>query len=254
MDTHRFDDLCLQPDQIDEKKRPRLAEMLEIADGASYLLSSEGTETAAEDERMTVLIVTDGMWGIVTDTPACPEKKVEEAYHITVLTNEARDRLRMLLKSEGEEREAGARTSAEKDEKEQEENLSRRAPGRPQKYTVEKDGAEIFFSFVYDGMSIQDIARERRMSPTTVQKLLNESRIAAADKLVSGEYAFLRGAADYEKKREVLIWARDHEKAAQKKKTYEMRLEHPGLAEPSPEPEKEHEAKAEKPGRQATGI
>ena len=88
MDTHRFDDLCLQPDQIDENKRPRLAEMLEIADGASYLLSSEGTETAAGDERMTVLIVTDGMWGIVTDTPACPEKKVEEAYHITVLTNE----------------------------------------------------------------------------------------------------------------------------------------------------------------------
>jgi transposase len=248
MDTHRFSDLRLLPDQVDEKKRPRLAEMLEIADGQSYLLSSEGTETAAEDERMTVLIVTEGMWGIVTDTPAQPEKKVEEAYHITVLTNEARDRLRMLLKSEGEEREDEAAAATEA-EIEQEEN-ARRSPGRPQKYTVEKDGAEIFFSFVYDGMSIQDIAKERKMSPTTVQKLLNESRVAAADKLVSGEYAFLRGAADYEEKREVLIWARDHEKEPQKKKAYEARLEHPGLAEtaeePSPGQKKEHETKKEK--------
>ena len=44
----------LLPEDIDRMRRPRLAEMLAIARGSAYLLSSEGEEG---DEHLTVLIV-----------------------------------------------------------------------------------------------------------------------------------------------------------------------------------------------------
>ena len=79
----------LLPEYIDRMRRPRLAEMLAIARGSAYLLSSEGEEG---DEHLTVLIVSAGTWGLITDDPADLEKG--ESYQLMTLTAEARSSLR----------------------------------------------------------------------------------------------------------------------------------------------------------------
>ena len=104
-------------------RRPQLAEMLAIAEGSAYLLSSEGGEG---DERMTVLIVSAGTWGLITDAPANLEHG--EEYRLTVLTTEARKNLRLLLGIP--------------------EKVRKESTGRPKKYTVEQDGMESFLAHV----------------------------------------------------------------------------------------------------------
>lgn len=192
------DDLLLLADDIDKARRPRLAEMLAIAEGSAYLLSAEGQSTIASDERMTVLIVSAGTWGLITDTPADLEHG--ENYQITVLTEEARKNLRALLAIP--------------------ERVRKESPGRPKKYSVEADGMEIFLAHVYEGQSIKSIARERDMSPTTVQKLLNAARFLAADNLVSGTWSADPAAASYQKNLAVLAWAAEHS-TGEKKAGYE---------------------------------
>lgn len=166
-------------------RRPQLAEMLAIAEGSAYLLSSEGGEG---DERMTVLIVSAGTWGLITDAPANLERG--EEYRLTVLTTEARKNLRLLLGIP--------------------EKVRKESTGRPKKYTVEQDGMEIFLAHVYEGLSIKRIALERDMSPTTVQKLLNEARLIAADNLVQGVWSASPDSANYQKNLDVLAWAAQH--------------------------------------------
>ncbi|WP_294158714.1 hypothetical protein [uncultured Selenomonas sp.] len=193
------EDLLLTSDDIDRMRRPRLAEMLDIAAGAAYLLSAEGQTTRASDERMTVLIVSAGTWGLITDTPADLERG--ENYQITVLTAEARENLRTLL---------GIQQKVRKE-----------STGRPKKYTVERDGMDIFLAHVYEGQSIKSIALERDMSPTTVQKLLNEARFLAADNLVSGTWSATPGTPSYQKNLDVLAWAAEHA-TGEKKAAYEQ--------------------------------
>ncbi|MDY6268378.1 MAG: sigma factor-like helix-turn-helix DNA-binding protein [Selenomonadaceae bacterium] len=178
-------DLLLHPADIDRMRRPQLAEMLAIAEGSAYLLSSEGGEG---DERMTVLIVSAGTWGLITDAPANLERG--EEYRLTVLTTEARKNLRLLLGIP--------------------EKVRKESTGRPKKYTVEQDGMEIFLAHVYEGLSIKRIALERDMSPTTVQKLLNEARLIAADNLVQGVWSASPDSANYQKNLDVLAWAAQH--------------------------------------------
>ena len=182
------DDLLLTADDIDRMRRPRLAEMLDIAAGAAYLLSDEGQSTRASDERMTVLIVSAGTWGLITDTPADLERG--EDYQITVLTEEARRNLRALLAIP--------------------ERVRKESTGRPKKYTALREGMDIFLAHVYEGQSIKSIANERNMSPTTVQKLLNEARLLAADKFVSGEWSADPTSENFQKNLAVLAWAAAH--------------------------------------------
>ena len=193
------EDLLLTSDDIDRMRRPRLAEMLDIAAGSAYLLSAEGQTTRASDERMTVLIVSSSTWGLITDTPADLERG--ENYQITVLTAEARENLRTLL---------GIQQKVRKE-----------STGRPKKYTVERDGMDIFLAHVYEGQSIKSIALERDMSPTTVQKLLNEARFLAADNLVSGTWSATPGTPSYQKNLAVLAWAAEHA-TGEKKAAYEQ--------------------------------
>ena len=195
-------DLLLLED-IDRMRRPRLAEMLTIAEGSAYLLSSEGAEG---DERLTVLIVSAGTWGLIVDAPADLEKG--EDYQIMILTAEARKNLRMLFGIP--------------------EKVRKESTGRPKKYSVEKDGMEIFLAHVYEGQSIKRIALERDMSPTTVQKLLNEARLIAADNLVKGVWAASPDSESYQKNLDVLAWAARHstgeKKAAYGRLWMELRL------------------------------
>ena len=170
------EELLLTSDAIDRMRRPQLAEMLDIAAGSAYLLSSEGQMTRASDERMTVLIVSAGTWGLITDTPADLEHG--ENYQITVLTEEARKNLKTVL---------GVPQKVRKE-----------STGRPKKYSAEHDGMDIFLAHVYEGQSIKSIANERNMSPTTVQKLLNEARLLAADNLVSGMWTVDKASANYQ--------------------------------------------------------
>ena len=175
----------LLPEDIDRMRRPRLAEMLAIAKGSAYLLSSEGEDG---DERLTVLIVSAGTWGLITDAPADLERG--EDYQIMTLTEGARKSLRTLLGIP--------------------EKVRKESTGRPKKYSVEKDGMEIFLAHVYEGQSIKRIALERDMSPTTVQKLLNDARIIAADNLVKGVWSASPDSANYQKNLDVLAWAAQH--------------------------------------------
>lgn len=69
---------------------------------------------------------------------------------------------------------------------------------------------EIFLAHVYEGQSIKRIALERDMSPTTVQKLLNEARLIAADNLVQGVWSASPDSANYQKNLDVLAWAAQH--------------------------------------------
>ena len=185
----------LLPEDIDRMRRPRLAEMLAIARGSAYLLSSEGEDG---DERLTVLIVSAGTWGLITDAPADLERG--EDYQIMTLTEGARKSLRTLLGIP--------------------EKVRKESTGRPKKYSVEKDGMEIFLAHVYEGQSIKRIALERDMSPTTVQKLLNDARIIAADNLVKGVWSASPDSANYQKNLDVLAWAAQHSKG-EKKAAYE---------------------------------
>ena len=137
---------------------------------------------------MTVLIVSAGTWGLITDTPASLEGG--ENYQITVLTEEARQNLKTLLGVP--------------------EKVRKESTGRPKKYSAEREGMDIFLAHTYEGQSIKSIAIERDMSPTTVQKLLNEARFLAADHLVDGTWSATPGTANYQKNLAVLAWAAEH--------------------------------------------
>lgn len=202
------EDLLLKSDDIDRMRRPRLAEMLDIAEGSAYLLSAEGQSTLASDERMTVLIVSAGTWGLITDTPASLEGG--ENYQITVLTEEARQNLKRLLGVP--------------------EKVRKESTGRPKKYSAEREGMDIFLAHTYEGQSIKSIAMERDMSPTTVQKLLNEARFLAADNLASGAWSAEPASPSYAKNRAVLAWAAAHT-TGEKKAAYEAALRAMGGAD-----------------------
>ena len=135
-----------------------------------------------------MLIVSAGTWGLITDAPADLERG--EDYQIMTLTEGARKSLRTLLGIP--------------------EKVRKESTGRPKKYSVEKDGMEIFLAHVYEGQSIKRIALERDMSPTTVQKLLNEARLIAADNLVQGVWSASPDSANYQKNLDVLAWAAQH--------------------------------------------
>ena len=80
-------------------------------------------------------------------------------------------------------------------------------PGRPAKYDADREGQEIFVYHVYGGKTIRAIAKEFRMGPATVQKLLNRVRFKVADRFVSGELPLTPDAPNYEQNIGVLRWA-----------------------------------------------
>ena len=84
---------------------------------------------------------------------------------------------------------------------------SEKPPGRPAKYDPDREGQEIFVYHVYGGKTIRAIAKEFRMGPATVQKLLNRVRFKVADQFVSGELPLTPDSPNYEQNIGVLRWA-----------------------------------------------
>lgn len=195
------DQLLLRLADINAETRPKLADMLSIVEGSAYLLSTEILSATPGDERLVVLVMGGGSWGIIEDLPASPDGSAPEQYRTIVLDEIAVGALRSLIAPPAKTR--------------------KESTGRPPKYSLEDEGAEIFIQHVYEGQSIKSIARERHMSPTTVQKLLNKTRIQAADNFLSGTWTISRDSLNWEKNLKILQWAIDHSSGS-KRQQYEQ--------------------------------
>ena len=79
--------------------------------------------------------------------------------------------------------------------------------GRPPIYTIDNEGNDIFMRQVYGGETIRAIAKEKHMSPSTVQKLLNEAKMQTAKKFFSGELPLLKDSPYWTKNIALLRWA-----------------------------------------------
>lgn len=184
--------------------RPQLADMLSIAEGSAYLLSSEKLSDVPDDERLTILIKTGSSIGIIEDTPLRPDGSAEENYRTIALSEAATKALSHLIAPPVKKR--------------------KESTGRPPKYSLAQEGTDIFIQHVYEGQSIKSIAQEHKMSPTTVQKLLNRSRIQAADNFVNGTWPLSKESINWKKNLNILRWAIRHSEGS-KKKQYEELLE-----------------------------
>lgn len=193
----------LSPEDIRAETRPKLADMLSIAEGSAYLLSTEILSAIPGDERLVILIMGKGSWGLIEDTPASPDGRVPEQYRAIVLDEIAAETMRSLIAPPARKR--------------------KESTGRPPKYSLEQEGADIFIQHIYEGQSIKSIAKEHGMSPTTVQKLLNRTRLQAADNFLKGTWTISKDSLNWEKNLKILEWAIHHSSGA-KRQQYEQLL------------------------------
>ena len=114
----------LRTEDINAEARPKLADMLSIAEGSAYLLSTEILSATPGDERLVVLIMGSGSWGLIEDIPASPDGTVPEQYHATILDEIAAETLRALISPPVKVR--------------------KESTGRPPKYSLSQEGADIF--------------------------------------------------------------------------------------------------------------
>ena len=84
---------------------------------------------------------------------------------------------------------------------------SNETAGRPPVYTVEHEGNDIFMRHIYGGETIRGLARDLNMSPSTVQKLLNETKLRMAEKFFNGEMPLLKDSPYWQKNIALLRWA-----------------------------------------------
>ncbi len=193
----------LSPEDIRAETRPKLADMLSIAEGSAYLLSTEILSAIPGDERLVVLIMGKGSWGLIEDTPASPDGSVSEQYRAIILDEIAAETMRSLIAPPVKKR--------------------KESTGRPPKYSLEQEGADIFIQHIYEGQSIKSIAKEHGMSPTTVQKLLNRTRLQAADNFLKGTWTISKDSLNWEKNLKILEWAIHHSSGV-KRQQYEQLL------------------------------
>lgn len=196
--------LLIHPEDIDPERRPKLAEMLSIVDGFAYLLSTESLSADPDDNRLVIFIMSPGTCGLIEDSPAHPESGGEEYYHATLLDDISIISLRSLIAPPPKVR--------------------KESTGRPPKYSMEQEGTDIFIQYVYEGQSIKSIAQEHKMSPTTVQKLLNQSRLRAADNFVSGVWHMSPESVNWSKNLQIMQWAIKHS-TGEKQQAYQDFLE-----------------------------
>ena len=175
---------------IDSMNRPKLADMLAIADGMAYLLSAEPLSETEGDERLTVLIKGEESWGLIEDIPVSADGNTPESYNALILDAGAVQAMLKLVAPEVRGR--------------------KESTGRPSKYSMEEEGTYIFFQHIYQGQSINSLAREYKMSPTTVQKLLNQARREAAANILCGNTDMSPDAPRREENMGILRWAVKH--------------------------------------------
>ena len=197
------DQYLLRSEDVNGESRPKLADMLSIAEGSAYLLSTEILSATPGDERLVVLIMGGGSWGLIEDIPASPDGSVPEQYRAIILDEIAAEAMRSLIAPPVKKR--------------------KESTGRPPKYSLDQEGADIFIQHIYEGQSIKSIAREHHMSPTTVQKLLNKTRLRAADNFLKGTWTISKDSLNWEKNLKILEWAIQHSSGV-KRQQYEQLL------------------------------
>ena len=79
--------------------------------------------------------------------------------------------------------------------------------GRPKLYTTDNEGRDIFIRHTYEGKTIRALAAELNMSPSTVQKLLNETKMKTAEQIFAGELPLNRESPYWQKNIALLRWA-----------------------------------------------
>lgn len=175
----------LNVETINRELRPRLFEMVAIAGGKAYILSSEILSEAEDDEKLLVLLTGEDTLLLIEDTPKSADGESDEIYKAVLIDNDARENLAKILVPDIKVR--------------------KESTGRPKVY--HEDMAEtIFLENYLDKLSIKKISFKRNMSPTTVQKLLNEYRMNLAERIAGGEDITII-ENDTENKLKILEWA-----------------------------------------------
>lgn len=189
----------LNIETVNKETRPRLFEMISIAGGDAYILSREVLSDAPDDEKLLVLVMGDGNLLLIEDTPKSADGEADEIYKAMLIDDTARENIAKILAPAGRPR--------------------KESTGRPKVY--HEDMAEEIFKDNYkNNLSIKKISFKRNMSPTTVQKLLNEYRAGLADKILNGEDVMIIDN-DAEHKLKILEWAISKSKG-EKRRNYEQ--------------------------------
>ena len=79
--------------------------------------------------------------------------------------------------------------------------------GRPPVYSVEREGHDILVRHVYGGETIRHLAADMNMSPSTVQKLLNEAKMRMAEQFFDGEMPLLKDSPYWQQNIALMRWA-----------------------------------------------
>lgn len=180
-------ELKISPADINADLRPQLSAMLCLAGGEAWLLSEDSMGDGPDYARLLILLSSAGQFVLIEDTLM---PGAEESYRQTTLPGKALESLASLMAPAALPRSFSA--------------------GRPPKYSLANEGTEIFIRHLYEKMSIKKLAREYRMSPTTVQKLLNQARSRAARQMLAGDWPLTPGTAHYQQDLSVLLWASTH--------------------------------------------
>lgn len=175
----------LNIETVNRDTRPRLFEMISIAGGNAHVLSSEVLSDAPDDEKLLVLVMGAGNSLIIEDTPKSADGEIDEVYKAMLIDDDARENLAKILAPAG--------------------RLRKESTGRPKLYH-EDVAEELFIDNYQKNLSIKKISFRRNMSPTTVQKLLNEYRMNLANKIANNEDIPII-ANDTENKLKILEWA-----------------------------------------------
>ena len=164
---------------INTGARRRLAKKLVDIDDA-YVISID-----QEKNYLLILSIEDGLWRLIEDTAADPSRGQVEIYREMSIDESGMPIICRVASRWGTDR----------------------TPGRPSVYDDAKEGQEIFVSHVYEGKSIRAIAADMKMSPSTVQKILNRVRLSVAEKMLKGELMLSPDSPTYSKSLDVLRWA-----------------------------------------------
>ena len=173
------------------------AEMMARKRLARRIAEFETIYVLHRDDRkgyLLLLALEEEQWRILESVSLDHDKNRMEEFHEMPIDKDGIEAIRLALKH----------WSADK------------TPGRPAKYDPNREGQEIFVYHVYGGKPIRDIAKEFRMGPATVQKLLNQVRFQVADRFVSGELPLTPDMPNYDKNVAVLQWAVRNSKGEKK--------------------------------------
>ncbi len=177
------EDKVLKLEMIDKEKRPRLFEMMSIVKDKAYVLSTEVLSDAPGDEKLLVVLIGENNFLLIEDTPKNGED--DEVYRAILVDEAAKNILASIISPV---------------------KIRKESPGRPKVYN-DDTARELFVENFYNNVSIKKLSFQRNMSPTTIQKLLNEYRMKLAEAMVAGEDITEINNDDYDGKLRLIEWA-----------------------------------------------